>query len=159
MSVDLTMMPNFNERLGLWKFKFLNYLNQQPMWFFMFSGKQFEEKFEEKKHIGEKLNKCNQCDYTSSQKGHLRTYLKTHSREKSYKCYQCDYAFYQKGPLRTHLKTHSEEKSNICNQCDFSSSQAANLRRHLKHTVEKSQTNAVNVIFHVLWQAIWRDIW
>ena len=72
----------------------------------------------------------------------------------NFKCYQCDYVFYQKVPLRTHLKTHSEEKSNICNQCDFSSSQAGNLRRHLKYTVEKSQTNAVNVIFHALWQPI-----
>ena len=34
-------------------------------------------------HIGEKSNKCNQCDYASSQAGNLRAHLKTHSGEKS----------------------------------------------------------------------------
>ena len=30
---------------------------------------------------GEKLNKCNQCDFASSRAGNLRTHLKTHSGE------------------------------------------------------------------------------
>ena len=30
-------------------------------------------------HCGEKPNKCNQCDFASSQAGHLRAHLKTHS--------------------------------------------------------------------------------
>ena len=49
--------------------------------------------------LGEKSNKCNQCDYASSEAGHLRRHLKTHSREKSYKA----------GNLRRHSKTHSGE--------------------------------------------------
>ena len=40
----------------------------------------------------------------------------------SNKCNQCDYASSQAGNLRIHLKTHSGEKSNICNQCDYASS-------------------------------------
>ena len=32
---------------------------------------------------GEKFNKCNQCDYPSSEAGHLRRHLKTHSGEKT----------------------------------------------------------------------------
>ena len=28
-----------------------------------------------------------------------------------------------------------------------------------KHTVDKSQTNVTNVTIHLLWQAIWRDMW
>ena len=43
-------------------------------------------------HSGEKLKKCNQCNYASSQAGHLRAHLKTHSGEKSNKCNQCDCA-------------------------------------------------------------------
>ena len=39
-----------------------------------------------KTHSGEKPNKCNQCDFASSQAGHLRRHLKTHSAEKSNKC-------------------------------------------------------------------------
>ena len=58
-------------------------------------------------HSGEKLKKCNQCDYRSSLAGNLRTHLKTHSGEKPNKCNHCDYAFSQAGNLRRHLITHS----------------------------------------------------
>ena len=64
-----------------------------------------------------KSNKCNQCNYASSQAGNLRTHLKIHSGEKSYKCNQCDYASSRAGNLRTHLKKHSGEKPNKCSQC------------------------------------------
>ena len=43
-------------------------------------------------HSGEKTNKCNQCNYASSQAGTLRVHLQTHSGEKPNKCSQCDYA-------------------------------------------------------------------
>ena len=33
-------------------------------------------------HSGEKSNKCNQCDFTSSETGNLRAHFKTHSAEK-----------------------------------------------------------------------------
>ena len=51
-----------------------------------------------------RINKCNQCKYTSSNKGHLRTHLKMHSGEK------CDYASYRASNLMKHLKTNSGEK-------------------------------------------------
>ena len=83
------------------------------------------------KHTAEKSKKkCNQCDYASSQAGHMRTHLKTHSGEKQKKCNQCDYASSQAGHLRTHLKTHSGERQNKCKQCDFASSRADSLRTH-----------------------------
>ena len=65
-----------------------------------------------KAQSGENSNKCNQCDFASSEAGHLRTHLKTHNGEKSNKCKQCDYASSQADNLRRHLKTHSGEKSN-----------------------------------------------
>ena len=61
---------------------------------------------------GEKSNKCNQCEYASTLKSHLRRHLKTHSGEKSNKCNQCDFASSQSGNLKTHLRTHSGEKLN-----------------------------------------------
>ena len=97
-------------------------------------------------------HECNQCNYVSSHKGHLRTHLKTHSGEKSNKCNQCDFASSQAGDLRTHLKTHSGEKSNKCNKCDFASSYVSALRTHLECTVAKSQTNATNATMHALIQ-------
>ena len=56
--------------------------------------------------------------------------MKTHSGEKSNKCNQCDYASSQTGHLITHMKTHRGEKLNKCNQCEYASSQASNLRQH-----------------------------
>ena len=56
---------------------------------------------------GEKTNKCNQCDYASTDAGNLRRHLKNHSGEKSNKCNQCDLASIQAGDLRRHLKMHS----------------------------------------------------
>ena len=89
--------------------------------------KPFEGTF--KKASGEKLNKCNQCEYASSQADSLRSHLKTHSGEKSNKCNQCDFASSRPDHLRQHLKMHSGEKSNECNQCDFSCSDRNSLRR------------------------------
>ena len=79
-----------------------------------------------------KSNKCNQCDFASSQAGDLRKHLKTHSGEKANKCNQCNYASAEASDLRRHLKTHSGEKSNKCNQCDFACSDPNSLRRHMK---------------------------
>ena len=99
-----------------------------------------------------KSNKCNQCDYASSQAGHLRRHMKTHSAEKSYQCNQCDFTTYWAYSLRSHLKMHSGEKSNKCNQCDYASSQARTLRRHLKtHSGEKSnKTEKCLVLVNIL---------
>ena len=80
--------------------------------------------------------------------------MKKHSGEKSRKCNLCDFSSAYSSYLRTHMKTHSGEKSNKCNQCDYASVDARALRRHLKYTVEKSQINAANVIFHALLQPI-----
>ena len=58
-------------------------------------------------------HKCNQCEYiTSFRRGSLRGHLKTHSGEKLNKCKQCDYASTQANTLRAHVNTHSGEKSN-----------------------------------------------
>ena len=80
---------------------------------------------------GEKLNKCNQCDFASSRASNFRAHLKTHSAEKSNKCNLCHFAsshawsfnVHEKNQWRKvmpmqsvqHLKTHSGEKSNKCN--------------------------------------------
>ena len=60
----------------------------QPMWLCLFSGRQFEVTFE-KKHIEEKSNKYNQCEFGCSDPSSLRSHMKLHSGGKSNKCNQC----------------------------------------------------------------------
>ena len=85
-----------------------------------------------------KSHKCNQCDYASSNAGHLRTHLKAHNGEKSKKCNQCDYASSQAGNLKAHLKTHSGERSYKCNQCDYASSNTSHLIKQIKTIFPKN---------------------
>ena len=114
----------------------------------------------EKKHSGEKPNKCNQCNYESSQARNLRSHLKIHSGEKTNKCNQCNYASSRTDHLRTHLKIHSGEKSNKCSLCDFACSDPSSLSSHVKrHSGEKpnkcSQCDyAAFVIIHPPTQAL-----
>ena len=57
-------------------------------------------------HGGEKLIKCNQCDYASFYAGNLMKHFKTQGEEKSKKCNHCEYACADPSGLRSHLKTH-----------------------------------------------------
>ena len=78
--------------------------------------------------VKEKSNKCNQCDYATSEASNLRIHFKTHTREKFKKF---DFASTHADNLTKHLKTCSGEKLNKCNQCDFASSQAETLRKRI----------------------------
>ena len=53
-------------------------------------------------------------------------------KQKSNKCNQCEYKSSQADNLRRHLKKHSGEKPNKCNQCDFACSDPSSLWRHMK---------------------------
>ena len=93
-----------------------------------------------KSHSGEKSNKCNQCDYVSSQASYLRSHLKTHSLK-----------------IRTNLWKRTVEKSKKCYRCDlFGQAILGHIR---KRTVEKNQTNATKVTLPVKIQALWGNIW
>ena len=96
--------------------------------------------------IDEISNKCNQCDFTSAYASNLKMHLKIHSRERTNKCNKCDVASIQAGNLRIHLELHCMEKLNKCNQCDRAFSRT--------HTMEKSQTNAINVTLPPIQRAV-----
>ena len=67
-------------------------------------------------------------------RANLRAHLNIHSGEKSNKCNQCDYASSQASSLGVHLNAHIGEKSSKCNQCYYAFSYASNLRTHFKNT-------------------------
>ena len=132
----------------------------QPMWLQLISRRGFEKTFENFPRRNAK--KCPHFNYSSSGACNLRMHLKTYRGEKLNKCNQCDYASFCDmfsslthlfwclcHVLNEHLEIHSGEKPNKCNQCDFASSYASVLRRRIwKHTVKKSQTNATIVTLH-----------
>ena len=102
----------------------------------------------------DKVKKCNQCNYASTNASTLKDHIKTHTGAKPNKCQQCDYASSQISHLRTHLKAHSGEKPNRCNQCQYASSHASNLRKHLKTHSRESHMNATNATLLLFMQAI-----
>jgi KRAB domain-containing zinc finger protein len=53
---------------------------------------------------------CNQCNNSTVRKYSLKRHLKTHIGEKSNKCNQCDFASVEAGVSRGQLKTPSEKK-------------------------------------------------
>ena len=106
------------------------------------------------------VNMDQSIEQRNSNKKTGNVHMKTYSGEKLNKCNQCDFTSSRADNLRRHMKIHSGEKSNKCNQGEFASSRADNLRRHLKtHSGEKSNANATCVIMHPLRQVIWGGIW
>ena len=99
----------------------------------------------------EKLHKCNQCEYASSQKGHLNTHIKTHNGEKLHKCSQCEYTSSTDGNLRRHMLLHK------CNQCGNAFARASHLVIHLKvHTGDKSYTCNQCKLLQAIWIGKWK---
>ena len=90
-------------------------------------------------NTGEKLNKCNKCDYASSQTSHLRSHLKTHSGEKSnnplsLSSSMCD-------DILSQLKFMEERQ---CNQCGKFLKTEHDLRRHTCSSKERVQSVCKN---------------
>ena len=82
------------------------------------------------------------------QAGDLRRNLKAHSGERLNKCNQCDFAFIQAGNLRPHLKAHSSgDKPNKCKRCDFTPIKADYLKNHLKIPPRHIQERNLKDIF------------
>ena len=127
------------------------------MWLYLFSGKQFEETFENEQW--RKVKKCNQCDFACSDPSYLSKRLKSHSGENSNKGNECDFTSIRANNLRRHLKTHSAEKyKNVINGTLPFLIQVIWVNIW-NHTLGKNQINATNVTLPLFGQTIWGDIW
>ena len=90
-------------------------------------------------HTGENLLHCNQCEYKTTEAGHLQTHKKTHSGEKPHRCTACEYSCITAGDLKVHvMRKHKGEKPFKCKQCNYACTTSCHLQRHMKtHTGEK----------------------
>ena len=117
-----------------------------------------------KTHNGEKSNRCNQCDFASPLAGNLSWHLITHTPQwrkvkKMQPIWLC------------HLSGRRSEETF---EKFIVGKSGTNLKKIImtlpllmqaiwwdiwKYRVEKSPTNAINVIMLLIWQANWANIW
>ena len=98
----------------------------------------------------DKVNKCNQCDYASTQAVTLKAHLKTHSGEGLISCNQCNYVSTRASDLRRHLKIHNGENSNKWNQCIVTYVQCTLYIRDDRIMPKNNKYARVVTFFHLL---------
>ena len=62
-------------------------------------------------HAANKPFKCDICNYTFTQKGHMKIHIKSvHGNKKSFKCDICDNSYSIKSVLKRHIDSVHEKK-------------------------------------------------
>ena len=84
---------------------------------------------------------------TSSASDTLGRKMQKQKVDKPKKCNQCDYASTSKSHLKNHLRTHATEIPDKRDQCDFSSSQTGHMKRHLEKSYKCLAINTKILFF------------
>ena len=101
---------------------------------------------------GEKLLRCEQCDYSSAQAKHLKWHTFTHtgeklihSGEKPFVCTQCNYSSAEASKLKIHMQTHSGEKPFFANSAISLAQQLVTSRHTWWRTQGRSLSGVTSV--------------
>ena len=83
------------------------------------------------------FHKCDQCDYQTEYKYHLKRHLSTHSSDQPFACDECGTRCKSAATLKSHKLIHTGERKHICKFCGKKFKTATNLRSHTRlHTKE-----------------------
>ena len=104
------------------------------------------DKHEKTVHKGIKEFKCKVCDFTCSQKGHLKQHVAlVHEGVKPYKCLHCAKFCTTKGNLRQHIsRVHCSERLFVSQVCKAGFKESRVLKQH-KIVCDKEQIENVIV--------------
>ena len=91
----------------------------------------------------------------------LKTHMKMYQNKKLNKCNQCNFASSNRINLLAHQKIHVGQKSNTCNHCIVSILQQvqATWGATWKHTLRKSHKNVTGATIPHIGRTVWRLIW
>ncbi|UYV75140.1 hypothetical protein LAZ67_12002609 [Cordylochernes scorpioides] len=92
----------------------------------------------QRKHAGEKLKFCPNCEYSTKRTSNLKSPIKIHTDEKLHQCPHCDHRTMQLGSLKRHIRTHTSERPHLCPHCDYRTNHPSDSKKHIRtHTDEK----------------------
>ena len=86
-------------------------------------------------HEGIRPFKCDQCDLTFTQTGHLTSHKYTHDKSSfPYTCSECNKGFNQTSTLNIHMRTHTNLKPYACtfDKCDYVCASSGALTAHME---------------------------
>ncbi|XP_075525123.1 uncharacterized protein LOC142557285 isoform X2 [Dermacentor variabilis] len=76
------------------------------------------------------LLKCQQCNYTTRQRGHMNRHMVVHTGKRPFGCHLCPMAFSRQASLADHVQTHSRSNKFQCRYCPVTFTDRSALWRH-----------------------------
>ena len=90
--------------------------------------------------------KCDQCDFTATNKTSLKIHVDSVHEKRTYRCNNCDYKANDKTDLETHNKTQHILSTYQCDKCDYKAQGDSHLKmQHLCDQIE-DVTSTQNMI-------------
>ena len=84
-----------------------------------------------------KNHRCDQCDYTTTRPGHLKSHKEAVHENNVYNCEHCGFQSGSRQNLKQHVRTVHEGPKHFCSQCHYSTTRPGNLKAHIQAVHQK----------------------